>query len=792
MIQILATVFFAIIATVSGWTFTHQEFEPISLQAATFGDSTVRTLPGFTASTTAGGIQVITQRIADRPIVITGLDDGCVELLNGFATTTTGLPCGSGSGSGASSTIIKISGVTSNTGVPTIDFVGGLSVTESPADEFNITGLASASVSSSTLSISNWANGRVLQASTTASGGFDWVATSTLGFGSGAGDGVSNWLYDGSRLSPSTTVGIGVFASSTIGGGTGATGLTIAGNGTTTGNIYVGGNIYCTTDPCSFYGTQGVSAVTVNFAGGTTLGYGNTNTVSTGGAIQQIVGGNEIARWTATGLGIGTTSPSRKLTVQGGDIWVGGNMIATGTASSTYASTSALTVHAALSLFGGSQVATANALCIQLTGSADLCDGSDASGAGGSQDWFKNAALTQISPSTTVGLLIQGATSTFATTSIKNLLVGDATNTKQSVGGGGPESLSNVRSSANNLFIWSGLPGDTEGRWLVESSGLMGWGAGGSSDQDINLFRNAANNLTVQSFTADGTDVFRVNDVDSNKIFGVNTVSNYIEAPKLIVNGANGGALLDVYGGGSTAIRAEQDAASSVGFSSYVTGDAQLRFSFLADGTQRWGSGSAVGDTVLARVAANQLALTGTTGQARFGIGSSTPSRALTVNGDVYATGTVTGADGIFTTSFTLPNGSNPTVDATGEIALNTAHNALSVATSTTALEFPMYPPISFAFASSSWTGTTTEVSYVTLPNFDELITSGICFANGSAKIIVGNGTASSSLTTLSAGTTTVNVNTRFNKNGTRIIFALGTPSTVTTVNCKFERVYLR
>lgn len=404
-------------------------------------------------------------------------------------------------------------------------------------------------------------------------------------------------------------------------------------------------------------------------------------------------------------------------------------------------------------------------------------------------NWTYNGS--RLAPSTTVGIGVF-ASSTFATTSIKNLLVGDATNTKQSVGGGGPESLSNVRSSANNLFIWSGLPGDTEGRWLVESSGLMGWGAGGSSDQDINLFRNAANNLTVQSFTADGTDVFRVNDVDSNKIFGVNTVSNYIEAPKLIVNGANGGALLDVYGGGSTAIRAEQDAASSVGFSSYVTGDAQLRFSFLADGTQRWGSGSAVGDTVLARVAANQLALTGTTGQARFGIGSSTPSRALTVNGDVYATGTVTGADGIFTTSFTLPNGSNPTVDATGEIALNTAHNALSVATSTTALEFPMYPPISFAFASSSWTGTTTEVSYVTLPNFDELITSGICFANGSAKIIVGNGTASSSLTTLSAGTTTVNVNTRFNKNGTRIIFALGTPSTVTTVNCKFERVYLR
>ena len=37
-----------------------------------------------------------------------------------------------------------------------------------------------------------------------------------------------------SRLSPTTTVGIGVFASSTIGGGTGATGLTISGGATST------------------------------------------------------------------------------------------------------------------------------------------------------------------------------------------------------------------------------------------------------------------------------------------------------------------------------------------------------------------------------------------------------------------------------------------------------------------------------------------------------------------------------------------------------------------------------
>lgn len=65
-------------------------------------------------------------------------------------------------------------------------------------------------------------------------------ATSSLNIAA-AGDGVSNWLSNGTRLTPSTTLGIVVFASSTIGGGTDSSGLTISGNGTTTGNIFVQG-----------------------------------------------------------------------------------------------------------------------------------------------------------------------------------------------------------------------------------------------------------------------------------------------------------------------------------------------------------------------------------------------------------------------------------------------------------------------------------------------------------------------------------------------------------------------
>lgn len=62
-------------------------------------------------------------------------------------------------------------------------------------------------------------------------------------------------------------------------------------------------------------------------------------------------------------------------------------------------------------------------------------------------------------------------------------------------------------------------------------------------------------------------------------------------------------------------------------------------------------------------------------------------------------------------TSVEMVNGSSPTVDAIGEIALDTTSNYLLVATSTNAGGAAVLPPfqtISFTYATTSWTGTTT------------------------------------------------------------------------------------
>lgn len=68
------------------------------------GPGTINQLDQWKSTSTPSAI---TQNVYGKPILITGLNDGCVELVSGFATTTTGLPCGSGGGAGGATTTIN-------------------------------------------------------------------------------------------------------------------------------------------------------------------------------------------------------------------------------------------------------------------------------------------------------------------------------------------------------------------------------------------------------------------------------------------------------------------------------------------------------------------------------------------------------------------------------------------------------------------------------------------------------------------------------------------------------------
>ncbi len=120
--------------------------------------------------------------------------------------------------------------------------------------------------------------------------------------------------------------------------------------------------------------------------------------------------------------------------------------------------------------------------------------------------------------------------------------------------------------------------------------------------------------------------------------------------------------------GGIQGMRLEADTTTNVQFSSFLTGDAQLRFSFLADGTQKWGSGSAVADTNLYRSAVNTLKtdnilLIGTPGTVALSAATIDGIQTLTNKTATSTTNNIT-AKGLFslTTTVDVSGSTAPTV----------------------------------------------------------------------------------------------------------------------------------
>ena len=82
-------------------------------------------------------------------------------------------------GAAASSSIIQVDGTQVNTGVPTLDFDGtNFTLTESPTDDFDVT-IANGGITEAKLSLNAPTDNSLLVASSSASGGFEWAATTS-------------------------------------------------------------------------------------------------------------------------------------------------------------------------------------------------------------------------------------------------------------------------------------------------------------------------------------------------------------------------------------------------------------------------------------------------------------------------------------------------------------------------------------------------------------------------------------------------------------------------------------
>ncbi len=158
--------------------------------------------------------------------------------------------------------------------------------------------------------------------------GFNTTASSTIG----------GTLQVASTATSTFAGGLNIKAFNAIGGATSTitTGLRIE-----NGGISISGSIYCLDNPCKFIGSNGVSALEVDYNTGIDVIYGASRLTVTGSAIQTTIASAEIGRWTATGLGIFDTSPTFPLDVTGAgrfsSLVDASHFVGTTTATSTFA-----------------------------------------------------------------------------------------------------------------------------------------------------------------------------------------------------------------------------------------------------------------------------------------------------------------------------------------------------------------------------------------------------------------------------------------------------------------------
>lgn len=320
------------------------------------------------------------------------------------------------------------------------------------------------------------------------------------------------------------------------------------------------------------------------------------------------------------------------------------------------------------------------------------------------------------------------------------------------------------------------LYGDTDNTWTQVSSTTLSGASGFLStttpwtDGDIvvvNSNSNVKSTSSINSTLIADEFVFNTGDTMTGQLIisGVATDITTVTNQDLTLN-PNGSGVLDLVAG-SGGLSITTDAGNSnITINPHGSGD--VIFSDFSNAVLTVdGSGTLIASTtVIASYIEDAFLLnTGDTGTGVYDFGGAT--------------------------SFEIPNASNPTLDAAGEVAVNTNNDTFEFATSSDNV-VGIATPIRFAYASSTWTATSAPLRLTTGVKYSEIINSGICYANGTGRILITDGTNDSNIVTLASGTTTVTftTNKKFNAGGENIIFEVGTPGTLGYVNCTFDDHY--